>query len=355
VQSRRSWVPRAVSLLVVLASGSASADTGIMVGPRGGVAFGDDVDPYGGVDVRLSVPDSPITINPTIDYISDEDQTLYQVGANVLYHLPVASRVAPYVGIGLDVTSFRFREGVPTDDNEGYRVGMHFLGGARLDLPYVSPFVQVAKGIGEYDLLTVGGGLAFRLRDKRGTAPPPVPARFAITPYIANDVAGDVQSGHGGGLGLSLVYRVLDHLGFELDGELHGHFFRDEDVADLVPEGVDLDTKAALLTGSVVVPYCLRSPSFGTWCPYATAGAGIIHAQFDGFPITPGAEPFAASQTNFAFSAGAGLTHVFTRRVALRVDARYFRALVDEGARDGGYFKDYGFLRVSAGVSIGLW
>jgi hypothetical protein len=40
--------------------------------------------------------------------------------------------------------------------------------------------------------------------------------------------------------------------------------------------------------------------------------------------------------------------------VEVRVDARYFRALVDENAPDGGYFEDYGFLRLSAGVSVGF-
>jgi hypothetical protein len=36
------------------------------------------------------------------------------------------------------------------------------------------------------------------------------------------------------------------------------------------------------------------------------------------------------------------------------VDARYFHAFVDESSLDGGYFKDFGFLRVSAGVSVGF-
>jgi hypothetical protein len=39
-------------------------------------------------------------------------------------------------------------------------------------------------------------------------------------------------------------------------------------------------------------------------------------------------------------------------RVALRGDVRYFRAFLDEEKREGGYFKDYGFLRATFGVTF---
>ena len=93
---------------------------------------------------------------------------------------------------------------------------------------------------------------------------------------------------------------------------------------------------------------------FGTWCPYVTAGAGAIHSWFDGIAKVPDATSFAKAQTDLALTAGAGLTHLFTSHLGLRVDARYFRALVDEEARDNGYSKDYGLLRLSAGVSVGF-
>ena len=46
--------------------------------------------------------------------------------------------------------------------------------------------------------------------------------------------------------------------------------------------------------------------------------------------------------------------HALTRLVGLRVDLRYLHALVDESARKGGYFKDYGFWRASVGFTIGF-
>jgi hypothetical protein len=39
-------------------------------------------------------------------------------------------------------------------------------------------------------------------------------------------------------------------------------------------------------------------------------------------------------------------------RVRLRGDLRYFHAFVDENKREGGYFKDYGFLRATFGITF---
>jgi hypothetical protein len=211
----------------------------------------------------------------------------------------------------------------------------------------------MTKSVGEFNAFVIGGGVELTLLERGGTAPPPEPLRFAVTPYMANNVVGDVQSGRIG-LGMSLAYFPWQPFGFELDGELHGHFFRDEDVADLVPDDIDLNTNAALLSASAVARYCWSSSSYGTWCPYASAGAGAVHAWFDGIAVMTGATSIAKSQTDPALTGGIGITQLFTRHVGLRVDARYFRALVDENAADGGYFEDYGFLRVSAGVSVGF-
>jgi hypothetical protein len=353
-QKRRFLHCWTLLLVTTLASAGARADVGVQVGPHAGVALSEDVDPYVGLGLRLTASSSPLTIQPTFHYVFDENQTLYHIGANVLYELPIAFRLKPYFGIGATFSAFAVNQpSMTTTDDEGYRLGMNLLAGARLELPWVSPFLQVTKGVGEFDAFTVGGGVELTLLERSEKPSSPEPMRFALTPYMANNIAGDVQSGRVG-LGVSLAFFPWQHFGFELDGELHGHFFRDEDVADLVPENVDLDTRAALLSASAVGRYCWSSLSYGTWCPYATAGAGAIHARFDGTAYTPGATSTAKSQTNPALTAGVGITQLFTRHVGVRVDARYFRALVDENARDGGYFEDYGFLRVSAGVSVGF-
>jgi opacity protein-like surface antigen len=185
----------------------------------------------------------------------------------------------------------------------------------------------------------------------------PAHAQWAATVYVDNNVAGDVQSGRLGA-GVSAGYYLRGRLGagldlgLELDGELHGHFFRDEDVADLVPAGVDLNTRAALGSADLVVPYCLRGAA-GTWCPYATAGLGVIHAMFEAISREPGPSSLGRTQTDLALNAGVGVTHALTRWIGLRVDARYFHAFVDENATSNGYPRDYGYWRVSVGVVFG--
>lgn len=183
----------------------------------------------------------------------------------------------------------------------------------------------------------------------------PAQAQWVATPYIDTYVAGDAQTGRGG-LGASVAYYFRGRLGFELDVERHGHFFRDEDVADLVPdEGVDLDTRATLFMGNVVVPFRVQGAA-GIWCPYGTAGLGVIRAVFDSTVFRGGAgqDDYDTAQDNLAFNVGGGVMHALTDLVGLRVDVRYFRALVDENAGESGYFKDYDFWRVSVGVTFGF-
>ena len=184
----------------------------------------------------------------------------------------------------------------------------------------------------------------------------PAQAQFVATPYIDTYVAGDAQTSRGG-VGASVAYYFRGRLGFELDVERHGHFFRDEEVAGLVPPGVDLNTDATLFMGNLVAPFRLQGAA-GIWCPYGTAGLGVIHATFtfDGFVFNGGAGQAAyhIKQDNLAFNVGGGVMHSLTHLVGLRVDARYFRALVDENAGKGGYFKDYDFWRVSVGVTFGF-
>lgn len=183
----------------------------------------------------------------------------------------------------------------------------------------------------------------------------PAQAQVVATPYIDTNVAGDVETGRGG-VGASVAYYFRGRLGFELDVERHGHFFKDEDVADLVPaEGVDLDTDATLFMGNVVAPFRIQGAA-GIWCPYGTAGLGVIHAVFDSTVFRGGADQGAydTHQNDLAFNVGGGVMHALTDLVGIRVDARYFHALVDENAGKGGYFKDYGFWRVSVGVTLGF-
>ena len=179
----------------------------------------------------------------------------------------------------------------------------------------------------------------------------PAKAQLLLSPHLDASVAGDVETTRGGA-GASLGYYVPAWrglgVGLELDASWHGHFFRDQDVAHLVPEGVDLNTDALLLMGQLVLPVSI--PGAPIWRPYGTVGLGVIHALF----TVPGTEQYDLSQDNLAFSTGVGMMHQLTRLLGLRAELRYYHALVDEHASHGGYSEDYSFWAVSVGVTFQL-
>jgi hypothetical protein len=178
----------------------------------------------------------------------------------------------------------------------------------------------------------------------------PAQAQWVVTPYLGINLAGDAEFRRGGP-GVSAGY-FGDRLGFEFDVQRYNHFFKDKNV-DLVPNNcapgvppscVDLDTDAWSFMGNVVAP--IRSQET-TWRPYGTAGLGVIHAWVEG----PG-DQYDVEQDNLALNVGGGVMYSVKGRVGLRGDLRYFRAFVDEEKREGGYFKDYGFLRATFGVTF---
>ena len=179
----------------------------------------------------------------------------------------------------------------------------------------------------------------------------PANAQLIITPRLDAKVAGDVETERGG-VGISIGYYLRAWrgvgAGLEFDAAWHGHFFRDKDVASLVPADVDLDTDALILMGHVVVPVSI--PGAPIWRPYAAVGLGAIHALFS----APNDKQYDTDQYNLTLDAGIGIMHQLTELLGLRVEMLYFHAFVDEQAHKGGYFEDYDFYRVSVGVMFGL-
>jgi opacity protein-like surface antigen len=186
----------------------------------------------------------------------------------------------------------------------------------------------------------------------------PAQAQFVATPYLSSNVGGSVAVETGGRLGIggSVGYYLRSWLGVEADVALNPHFFRDERVAHLVPaEGVDQNTTAALFMGNVVSAFCV-SGAAGRWCPYGTVGVGLIRTLFDGVVHdgSAGENDYDSAHNHVGLSAGAGVMHSLTDLVGLRADMRYFHAFVDESTAQRGYPKDYGFWRLSVGVTFGF-
>lgn len=176
----------------------------------------------------------------------------------------------------------------------------------------------------------------------------PASGQVVIFPHVDAKVAGDMETKRGGA-GVSVGYylpawRGLG-VGLEVGAGWYGHFFRDQDVASLVPAGVDLNTDALVVMSNLVMPVSI--PRAPIWRPYATAGLGVIRAIF----VVPGDD---IEQNDLALNAGVGMMHQLNRFLGLRADMRYYHAFVDEQAREGGYFKDYDFWNVSVGVTLQL-
>jgi len=164
---RRCWLLAAAGL----AAGPVRAAPAIRIGAQGGVELREQADPFVGVDVRLSFPLSPLTLNPTFDYVFDAKRSVYETSVNALFHLPFPfPRAAPYVGIGASLTMFSYKEATPDVDSHGSRLGMNLVAGACFDVPFVSPFVQVLQQVGELGHTSLGAGFLIALdRDDRWT------------------------------------------------------------------------------------------------------------------------------------------------------------------------------------------
>ena len=197
--------------------------------------------------------------------------------------------------------------------------------------------------------MRIGSGFLLTMLVMPWTAAP-AQAQWVATPYLGINLAGDAEFRRGGPGG-SVGY-FGGRLGFEFDVQRYHHFFKDKNV-DLVPNNcapggappcIDLNTDAWSFMGNVVAP--IRNKG-AKWRPYGTAGLGVIHAWIEG----PG-DQYDIGQNNLAFNVGGGVIYSLNNRVGLRGDLRYFRAFVDESKREGGYFKDYGFVRATFGVTF---
>lgn len=180
-------------------------------------------------------------------------------------------------------------------------------------------------------------------------AAPPAHAQPVATPYLHANF-GDVEVRRGG-LGAYLGY-FGRHLGIEIDIDRHNHFFKDKEL-DSIPNPcvpgragtcIDDDTDAWIAMGNMVAFIPVSDAT--RWRLYGTTGAGLIYAWVHD------AGMYNSDQTNVALNIGAGATYRLNSWLGLRGDLRYFHAFVDEDRHEGGYYRDYDFVRVSLGVTF---
>jgi hypothetical protein len=135
---------------------TASAQTGIGIGPRVGYDVGGDVEsPFVGVDLRFNIPVLPIELGAFYDYyITGDDPSVSQFGLNAFYTFGLVPVLfTPYAGAGVGMAS----TGGNTD------TGLNLIFGARFGMPVIAPFVQAQYTLGgDIDFVTLAAGFHLR-------------------------------------------------------------------------------------------------------------------------------------------------------------------------------------------------
>ena len=98
-------------------------------------------------------------------------------------------------------------------------------------------------------------------------------AQWVATPYLGINISGNVET-RKGGPGGSISY-FGGQLGFEFDFQRYQHFFKDEDMVDLVNGScvncadrmTDFDTDAVSFMGNVVAPSTFKARRSGVRTP----------------------------------------------------------------------------------------
>lgn len=152
-----------VAFLAVSLPTEANGQTQISVGPRIGIDAGDIEEPFVGADVRVRLPASPVTVNPTFDfYLTDDPLTFWSLSTNALYRFGTQNQVfTPYSGAGLGIyRSSIDGAGSSTD------LGINAIFGTEFSVGSLRPFLEaqyspVFSDGGTTSLFSVKGGLLF--------------------------------------------------------------------------------------------------------------------------------------------------------------------------------------------------
>jgi len=137
--------------LNVLAFGSAGAQTHF--GIRGGVYLDQD-DPFAGVHFLHAI-DRHWMFNPNFEYVFVDRGSMFTINADVHYDLPSRSSTIFWLGGGLGINHFSFREFNNTDAELNLLMGVSFSRRPTI------PFIQVKVVVMDESQLVLGGGLTF--------------------------------------------------------------------------------------------------------------------------------------------------------------------------------------------------
>lgn len=144
----------AVLALFLFLAAPAFAQARLEIGPRVGFGIAGDIEElFIGVDARADIASLPIQLNGALDYYVDVGD-FFQVNLNALYTFGVDNQsFTPYSGLGV---------GIAISDNDT-DLGLNLIGGARFGFGALRPFAQAQITFGEPDIVSIAGGVLFRL------------------------------------------------------------------------------------------------------------------------------------------------------------------------------------------------
>lgn len=171
------------------------------------------------------------------------------------------------------------------------------------------------------------------------SASTPARADVLLTPFLGVTFGGDTPDQQVN-YGFSAAFLGSGMFGLEVDAAITPNFFDAGEFVDLEDSNVS----------TFMVNFMVAAPSQTPGIrPYASAGAGIVHAR-----ATSVGNLFDLDENKFGVNVGGGVIGQFTDRVGLRGDLRYFRNLQDS---DGGDDIDldlggFNFWRGTLGVTF---
>ncbi len=139
------------ALLVGAWCGEAEAQT--RFGVRGGVYMDRD-EPFLGAHLSSALQ-KQWQFNPNFEYVLVERGSLFSINADLRYVLPSRSTTAFWVGSGLGISHFSFRDFNQTD------LGLNLITGVDFGRGPLTPFVQVKVMVLDETELVLGGGITF--------------------------------------------------------------------------------------------------------------------------------------------------------------------------------------------------
>jgi hypothetical protein len=150
MQFKMKWL---LIILMLCAVSASTAGAQTRFGVRGGVYLDQD-DPFAGAHFLHAI-DRHWMFNPNFEYVFVDRGSMFTINADVHYDLPSRSSAIFWLGGGLGINHFSFREFNNTD------AGLNLLMGVSFGRRPTIPFIQVKVMVMDETQLVLGGGLTF--------------------------------------------------------------------------------------------------------------------------------------------------------------------------------------------------